>query len=40
MLTFRAIWLERNARVFDHTHSTAARVLDGIIELWGLWVSS
>jgi hypothetical protein len=40
MLTLRAIWLERNARVFDHTHSTAARVLDGIIELWGLWVSS
>jgi hypothetical protein len=33
MLTLRAIWLERNARVFDHTHSTAARVLDDIIEL-------
>jgi hypothetical protein len=40
MLTLRALWLERNARVFDQANSPTARVLDGIVELWNVWVSS
>jgi hypothetical protein len=40
MLTLRALWLERNARVFDQANSPAVRVLDGTVELWNVWVSS
>jgi hypothetical protein len=39
MLTLRSIWLERNARVFDGTMSSARVVLAAIYEDWSLWMS-
>jgi hypothetical protein len=39
MLTMRAIWLERNAQVFDATASSISRVLDSIIAEWEMWVT-
>jgi hypothetical protein len=38
MLTLRSIWLERNARVFDGTMSSARVVLAAIYEDWSLWM--
>jgi hypothetical protein len=39
MLTLRSLWLERNARVFDGTPSTATTVVRNLLEEWSLWVS-
>jgi hypothetical protein len=39
MLTLRALWQERNARVFDDTSTSVGRVLDGVVEEWHLWLS-
>ena len=39
MLSIRAIWMERNAHVFDGILSPADRVLGGVVEEWRSWVS-
>jgi hypothetical protein len=40
MLVLRALWVERNARVFEGKVSPAGVVLDRTIEEWNLWLSS
>jgi hypothetical protein len=40
MLVFRALWVERNARVFEGSVFPAGVVLDKAIEEWNLWLSS
>ncbi|CAM0949891.1 unnamed protein product [Alopecurus aequalis] len=39
MLTIWELWLERNARVFENKAATAQRVIDVIVDEWGLWAS-
>jgi hypothetical protein len=39
MLTMRSLWLERNVRVFENSHQSAAQVLDNVVEEWSSWVS-
>jgi hypothetical protein len=39
MLVLRALWVERNTRVFEEDASTAGVVLDRAMEEWNLWLS-
>ena len=39
MLALRAIWLERNARVFENKALPVGRVLEAIVEEWRLWAT-
>jgi hypothetical protein len=40
MLVLRALWVERNARVFDGVVSPVGVVLDRAVEEWNLWLAS
>jgi hypothetical protein len=39
MLVLRALWVERNTRVFEEDASTAGVVLDRAMEEWNFWLS-
>jgi hypothetical protein len=38
MLVMRTLWLERNARVFERSPTTAQSTLQLMLEEWGLWL--
>jgi hypothetical protein len=38
MLVMRTLWLERNARVFERSPTTAQSTLRLMLEEWGLWL--
>jgi hypothetical protein len=40
MLVMRALWVERNARVFEGVVSPVGVVLDRAVEEWNLWLAS
>jgi hypothetical protein len=39
MLVMRTLWLERNARVFERSSTTAQVTLRLLLDEWGTWMS-